>query len=47
MVVYTVQPGDTIYTIAEKFNIPYMRLLQQNITQPDYGLSCWTKSCYN
>ncbi len=38
MVVYTVQPGDSIYSIAEKFNIPYMRLIQQNITQPDYGL---------
>ncbi len=38
MTVYTVQPGDTIYTIAEKFNVPYNRLLQQNITQPNYGL---------
>lgn len=38
MTVYTVQPGDTIYSIAEKFNIPYMRLLQQNITQPNYDL---------
>ncbi len=38
MTVYTVQPGDTIDTIAEKFNFPYMRLVQQNITQPDYNL---------
>ena len=29
MTVYTVQQGDTIYSVAKKFNIPYMRLLQQ------------------
>ena len=38
MNVYTVQPGDTIDTIAEKFNVPSMRLLQQNIIQPNNDL---------
>lgn len=38
MTVYTVQPGDTIESIAEKFNVPYERLIQQNIVQPDIGL---------
>lgn len=38
MTVYTVQPGDTIYTIAEKFNIPYTRLVQQNLIRPNYDL---------
>jgi Predicted glycosyl hydrolase len=38
MTVYTVQPGDTIYTIAEKFNVPYMRLVQQNNIYPNYDL---------
>jgi spore germination protein len=38
MTVYTVQPGDTIDTIAEKFNVPYTRIQQQNITQPDDNL---------
>jgi spore germination protein len=38
MTIYTVQPGDTIFTIAEKFHVPYMRIIQQNIIQPDYNL---------
>lgn len=38
MTVYTVQIGDTVYSIADKFNIPYMRLVQQNIIQPNYDL---------
>lgn len=38
MIVYTVQPGDTIYSLAEKFNVPSMRILQQNIIQPNYEL---------
>ncbi len=38
MTVYTVQPGDTIDTIAERFNVPSMRLLQQNIVQPNNDL---------
>ncbi len=38
MTAYTVQPGDTIDTIAERFNVPRMRLLQQNIIQPNNDL---------
>ena len=39
MVTYTVQPGDTIYSIAEYFNVPYMRLVHHNIIQPNYDLA--------
>jgi spore germination protein len=38
MPIYTVQPGDTIYTVAEKYNIPITRLLYQNIIQPNQDL---------
>ncbi len=38
MTIYTVQPGDTIYTIADNFKIPYIRLLQQNLIRPDFNL---------
>ncbi|MFT4144332.1 MAG: LysM peptidoglycan-binding domain-containing protein [Mobilitalea sp.] len=38
MTVYTVQPDDTLYSIAAKFNIPYMRLIRQNNIQPNDDL---------
>ncbi len=39
MVIHTVQPGDTIYSIAEQYNIPYTRLEQDNNLPPNYRLN--------
>jgi spore germination protein len=38
MVIYEVQPGDTIYSIANKFNFPYDKLVYDNNISPDYGI---------
>lgn len=39
MTIYTVQPGDTIYSIANTYNIPYLRLLQDNSLSPNTVLN--------
>lgn len=43
--VYTVSAGDTLYTIAEKYNLPVSLLMKVNqITNP-YNLQIGTKLC--
>jgi spore germination protein len=39
MEIYIVQPGDTIFSIAEQFNVPYQRLIYDNNISPSYNLS--------
>jgi spore germination protein len=38
MDIYIVQPGDTIFSIAEKFNVPYQRLIYDNNISPAYNI---------
>ena len=38
MTIHTVQQGDTIYSVAEKYNIPYTRLEQDNNLPPNSTL---------
>lgn len=38
MELYIVKPGDTIYSISQKYGIPYQRLAYDNYIQPDYNL---------
>lgn len=38
MDLYIVQPGDTVYTISQQFNVPYDRLVYDNNILPDYNL---------
>ena len=38
MELYIVQPGDTIFTIAEKFGVPYQRLIYDNNIAADYHI---------
>jgi spore germination protein len=38
MEIYIVQPGDTIFSISQKYNIPYEKLVQDNNISPDYSL---------
>ncbi|MEF9922680.1 MAG: LysM peptidoglycan-binding domain-containing protein [Anaerovoracaceae bacterium] len=43
--VYTVNPGDTLYTIAEKYDLPVSLLMKANqITNP-YNVGIGTKLC--
>lgn len=35
---YIVQPGDTIFSIAEKFGVPYQRLIYDNNISPSFDL---------
>lgn len=36
MVIYTVQPGDSIYTIAQKFGVPMQKIISDNqLTNPE------------
>lgn len=35
MTIYTVQPGDSIYTIARKFNVPMQKVINDNGLNPD------------
>ena len=39
MTIHVVQPGDTIYTIADAYNIPYLRLLEDNNLPPNTTLN--------
>ncbi len=36
MDIYVVQPGDTIFTVAQKFNVPYQRLVRDNNISSEY-----------
>ncbi|MDF2513971.1 MAG: Peptidoglycan-binding lysin domain protein [Herbinix sp.] len=36
MDIYVVQPGDTIFTVADKFNVPYERLVRDNNISSEY-----------
>ena len=36
---YIVQPGDTIYTIAERFGVPYQRLIYDNNIGPSFDIT--------
>ncbi len=38
MDIYIVQPGDTIFTIADKFNVPYQRLIYDNNISATYNI---------
>ncbi|MDF2587053.1 MAG: Peptidoglycan-binding lysin domain protein [Anaerocolumna sp.] len=38
MEIYVVQPGDTIYSIAEKFNLPYQKIVYDSNIPPDYRI---------
>ncbi|HWT73109.1 MAG TPA: LysM peptidoglycan-binding domain-containing protein [Mobilitalea sp.] len=37
--IHTVQPGDTVYSIAEKYNVPYTRIEEDNNLPPNYNLN--------
>jgi spore germination protein len=39
MKIHTVQPNDTIYTIADDYNIPLTRLLKDNNLPQNYTLT--------
>ena len=38
MNIYVVQPGDTVNSIADKFNLPYEKIVHDNNISPDYGI---------
>lgn len=38
MNIYVVQPGDTVNSIADKFNLPYEKIVYDNNISPDYGI---------
>ncbi len=38
MDIYIVKPGDTIFSIAQKYNVPYERLSYDNNILPDYNI---------
>ena len=38
MNIYVVQPGDTVYSIANKFNLPIEKIVHDNNISPDYGI---------
>ncbi|QHQ60157.1 LysM peptidoglycan-binding domain-containing protein [Anaerocolumna sedimenticola] len=38
MKIYVVQPGDTVYSIANKFNLPVEKIVHDNNISPDYGI---------
>jgi LysM repeat protein len=39
MKIHTVQPNDTIYTIADDYNIPLTKLLKDNNLPQNYTLT--------
>lgn len=38
MDIYIVQPGDTIFSIADKYKVPYQRLIYDNSISPTYNI---------
>lgn len=38
MDIYVVEPGDTVYSIAQKYNVPYDRLAYDNNILPNYNI---------
>ncbi len=38
MDIYIVQPGDTIFSIADKYKVPYQRLIYDNSLSPTYNI---------
>lgn len=43
--VYTVNPGDTLYTIAEKYDLPVSLLMKVNYITNPYNVEIGTKLC--
>lgn len=38
MEIYVVQPGDTVQSIADRFNLPYNKIVRDNNIRPEYGI---------
>ncbi len=43
--VYTIKPGDTLYSICKKYNVPVCDLMMANKIRNPYNLKIGTKIC--